>query len=405
MAVDTTQAARKKMTMARAQKNLYSHNVARQICEVDTRTMGTIYNPYTTLPAVNDGAVSSATYTIADSNVDADSMQVNRRADVSEHVNSYDWKSVGFGLINDRGDNFGKTISQTIDRHVLSNVVGNGGFALGDGGTDGSTTAWTSSNSVIDDIVNSVIEQVEIADGHGERKFMVVSPYEANDLRGFMQNNGFNTADNAIERGIPFVGTTFSGVDIYQTNNLKNEVVLGLATNPTDGDTITINGVTITFKATLGSEAGTVHIASKVDNTRANLADFLNGTTFPGDTDEASGADAGYNALSTADQYKLARLGLTASDSAGDDELTITAKGTLVVSETLTDGTDGWTSVKRYLVGGNYGSAFLALPTQGMDYHEKEVSGKAGVELFMEQFYNTTIWTLKQPLIGTVLVD
>ena len=92
--MSTTQDSRKKMTIAKAQENLYAYNVARQICEVNTKDMGTIYNPYTNLPAVNDGAVSSETYNIGTQVTAADSLQVNRRADASEHINSYDWKSV-----------------------------------------------------------------------------------------------------------------------------------------------------------------------------------------------------------------------------------------------------------------------------------------------------------------------
>lgn len=399
--MSTTQVSRKKMTMAKAQENLYSYNVARQICEVNTKDMGTIYNPYTNLPATNDGAVSSESYTIGTQVTAADSLQVNRRADASEHVNSYDWKSVGFGLIADRGANYGQAISQTIDRSVLSYAVGNVTTALDDGdfgGTDGN--AKTSSNTVIDDIMNLGIESVDVLDGHGKKKFMVVSPREANDLRGFMQANGQDVADGAIRSGIPFVGTTFAGVDIYQTNNLRNTAVLGMATNPTAGDTVTINGVVFTFEATLGA-AGDLHIGTAVDDTRLNFANALNA---PG-TAIAEAATTGYTPVSTEDQDKLGRLALTAADSAGDDTLTITANATLIVSETLTAGADVWAAVERQLVGGNYGSIYLALPTQGMDYHEKEVSGKAGVELFMEQFYNRTIWTRKADQLFTVKVN
>lgn len=403
--MSTTQDARKKMTISVAQENLYAYNVARRVCEVNSKDMGTIYNPYTNLPAVNDGAVSSETYNIGTQVTDADSLQVNRRADASEHVNSYDWKSVNFGLIADRGMNYGQAISQQIDRYVIANAVGNASTALDDGDFGGTAgNPKTSSNTVIDDIINLGIESVDALEGFGKKKFMIVSPREANDLRSFMQNNGFNTADDAIKNGIAFVGTTFSGVDIYQTTNLRNTVALELATNPTDGDTITINGVVITFQATL-SGAGGVHITSAVDLTRANLTDFLNGTNQPGDTAEAEATDAGYTALSSEDSAKLGRLALTASNNNTTDDMTLTANGLLIVSETLTDGTDVWAAVQRQLVGGNYGSMYLALPTQGMDYHEKEVSGKAGVELFMEQFYNTTIWTRKADQLFTCLVN
>lgn len=400
--MSTTQNGRKHIAMTKAQENLYAHNVARFVCEVDSTSMGTIYNPYTSLPSVVDGSVSSEAYTVDSYSATADTLQVNRRAASSEHVNSYDWKSVNYDLMADRGKNFGQAIANVIDGYVFGNVVGNGGWALGDGGTDGSTTPWTSSNTVIDDIINASIQQVEINNGHGDRKFMVVSPYEANDLRGYLQNSGNVVADNAIERGIPYVGTTFSGVDIFQTNNLRNTVTLGLATNPTDGDTITINGVTLTFKATLGSTAGNVHIGTAVDDTRANLATFL--SDF-GENDIAEAATTGAVALSAADQAKLRRLAITATNDNGADTLAITANGTLVVSETLTATADAWGTVSRYLVAGSYGSVFLALPTAGMEYEEKAVSSKAGKELFMEQFYNTTIWTRKQPLVGTVLVN
>lgn len=409
MAVDTTQAARKKITMAEAQKNLWSVNVARRFAEVDTKTMGTKYNPYTNYPAISNSTVTGPSYNISNYSADADSIEINVRADASEHINSYDWKSVSFDTIANRGAEFGAGIAKVIDAAVLAKPVGFSGVTqLGDGGVAGSTTPWTSSNTVIDDILTAGTQQLNLSDAHGKKKFLVVSPYEARDLQGYLMNTGGSQlGDQAIRSEMvdPFVGTTATGVDVYMSNNLRNTVVLGLATNPTAGDTLTINGVVITFEATLGSTPGNVHITSAVDITRANLVEFLTGTTYPGDTSEAEATDTGYVALSEADQAKLANIGLTATNDNTADTMTLTANGTLVVSETLTDGTDTWAAVSRYLVMGNYGSIFLGLPTQGMDYHEKEVSGKAGVELFMEQFYNSTIWTRKKPEVLTILVN
>jgi len=39
-----------------------------------------------------------------------------------------------------------------------------------------------------------------------------------------------------------------------------------------------------------------------------------------------------------------------------------------------------------------------------MDYVEKEVSGKPGVELYMEQFFNATVWTRMKDRIVTIKV-
>lgn len=409
--MSTTQNARKKFTIATAQENLYSVNLANVVCAVDTKKMGTVYNPYTSKPAVSDGAVSGATYPISTYTADADSLQINRRATAAEHVDSYDWKSVDFGLLSDRGMNMGKAISKRIDGFTFNVPVGLSGVAELDDGDFGGTAgnAKTVSNTNIDDIINLGLTQLHVADTLDAKKFMLVSPYEANDLRSFLQNTGNNVMDDVIRMGIPSkvskIGTTFSGVDVFMTNNLTQVAVLGLATNPTDGDTITFAGVTYTFVATLTGAAGEVHITGSVDATRANLAEAITGTNFQGDTDEAEATNTGYSALSAQDQAILSQLGVTAVDSASGDTLTITAQGTFNVSETLTDGTDTWGTPYRYLIVGDYGSINLYLPGQGMDYVEKRVSGKHGVELEMEQFYNATVWTRMKDRVLTIKVN
>lgn len=409
--MSTTQNARRKFTIAKAQENLYSESVANVVCDVDTKQLGTVYNPFTSRPAVADGAVSSATYPIATYTADADSLQINRRATASEHVDSYDWKSVDFNLLSDRGMNMGKAIAQVIDGFTFNLPVGLSGVAQLDdgdfGGTDGN--AKVSSNTVIDDIINGALTELHVGNAINSKKFMLVSPYEANDLRGYLQSTGNMVADQVIREGIASkvakVGTTFSGVDVFMTNNLTQTAVLALATNPTAADTITFAGVTYTFVAALTGADGEVHIASTVDITRANLAEAINGTTFPGDTDEAEATDTGYSAISTVDQATLSRLSVVATNNNSANTLTITCNGTFKVSETLTDATDAWGTPYRYLLLGDYGAISLYLPSAGMDYEEKSVSAKAGRELFMEQLYNATVWTRNKERVVTIKVS
>lgn len=404
--MSTTQDARKKFTMATAQVNLYSKSLASVVGKLDTSKMGTVYNPFTSQPAVSEGAVSSthitSTYTAA-----ADSLQVNRRADASEQVNSYDWKSVDFGLLKDRAENMGSSISQVIDAYALNTPVGVVTEALdaGDfGGTAG--TAYGITSSTIDDVINLGLTTVHLANST-DKKFAVVNPHTASALRSFLQNTGNNVADNVIVNGITSgvtrVGTTFSGVDVFMSNNLTHGAVLALATNPTDGDTITINGVVITFLATMAGVAGSVHIASTVDITRANLVEFLTGTSFPGDTTEAEATDTGYTALSADNIGKLSRISLTAVNDNGANTMTITALGTLTVGETLTDGTDAWGAVYHYMLLGDYGSINVYIPAAGMDYTETKVAGKPGRELYLEQFHNSVVWTKMKDRLVTVL--
>jgi len=225
--------------------------------------MGTVYNPYTSTPVVSDGAVSGAAYAVGTYTADADSLQVNRRASASEHVDSYDWKSVDFGLLSDRGMNAGKGISQVIDGFFLNLPVVTSGVTTLDDGDFGGTAgnAKTSSNSVIDDIINGALQEIELANSY-DQKFLVVSSYEANDLRSYLQGTGNMVMDDVIREGIPSsvtsLGTTFSGVKVFQSNNITQEVVLGIATQPTAGDTISVAGVTATFVAALTGAASEI---------------------------------------------------------------------------------------------------------------------------------------------------
>ena len=394
--MSTTQNAQAKFTMARAQENLYSLLVAQKIAKVDTKRTGTIYNPYTSLPAVSNGA-TSATYNVRAYEADADSLRVNRRAVAAEHVDNYDEVSMDFSVMKDRADNFSRTIAQSIDGYVMASVVGNGGFALGDGGVDGSATPWTSSSTVIDDIINASIEQVDINDGHGKKKFMVVSPREATDLRGFLQNSGFGVADDAIRTGAlantnGYVGTTVSGVDIYQTNSLRNTATLTFSGVAVNTSTITINGIVFTTVSSIGSTAGNVLMGANQAATCTNLAALINAPR----TTTANGV-----ALAEEDAAKIERMGLTAS--AVGDTVVITANTTLIVSEGQANAS--WGAVSRQLVAGAYDSIFLALPGSGMEYVEKDVTGKHGKEIVLSHLYNTTIWTRNKPTVGTVLVN
>ena len=134
----------------------------------------------------------------------------------------------------------------------------------------------------------------------------------------------------------------FMGFDLYVHNAGYWTGELGLATQPTDGDTVVIKvadrTITFTFKTTLGSTAGNVLIGASNDTAGANLAALLNA---PGTT-TANGV-----ALATDDQAVL--YGLTATYTAATDKLTITWRGVgaPIVSETLTATADTWNTGKN----------------------------------------------------------
>jgi hypothetical protein len=129
----------------------------------------------------------------------------------------------------------------------------------------------------------------------------------------------------------------YYGFDLYETNAAYWTGLLNMATQPTDGDTVVINGVTFTFKTTLGSTAGNVLIGASADAARANLTALINA---PGTT-TAQGV-----ALSNDNQALLYGIAATNDDTANTMAITYRGAGGIVVSETFTDATDAWSTTK-----------------------------------------------------------
>jgi hypothetical protein len=109
----------------------------------------------------------------------------------------------------------------------------------------------------------------------------------------------------------------FYGFRLYRSNQTSGTAVLSLATQPTNTDTVVIEGVTFTFVSSIGTTAGNVLIGANVDATRVNLETLINAPA----TTTANGV-----ALSTENSNKfLAQV--SAVDSPSGDTLTVTYKG------------------------------------------------------------------------------
>lgn len=161
----------------------------------------------------------------------------------------------------------------------------------------------------------------------------VTDSYGASSLVQYLLGKDIDLAGSVFKNG--YAGTV-AGAEVYVSENLTGTAVLGLATQPTDGDTVVINGVTFTFKTTLGATPGNVLIGADADAARLNLTTLINA---PGTT-TAQGV-----ALSAADQLKLTdtyRIAAANDATANTMTITGTGSGALTLSETLTDATDAW---------------------------------------------------------------
>lgn len=169
----------------------------------------------------------------------------------------------------------------------------------------------------------------------GSNLAFVMDAYSIGDTFQYLLGKNADFVNALFQNG--YVNEQIAGAKVYASENITGEAVLGLATQPTDGDTVTIGGVTFTFKTTLGSTAGNVLIGATNDTAITNLTALINA---PGTT-TAQGV-----ALSAANQIIIQKtLRLTATANLTSNIMTIVGKGSgrLVLSETLTDATDTWT--------------------------------------------------------------
>jgi hypothetical protein len=144
-----------------------------------------------------------------------------------------------------------------------------------------------------------------------------------------------------IGKDIDLAGSTFKNgysgtllnADMYVSDSLTFYADLGLATNPTANDTVTIGGVVFKFVASVGTTAGNVLIGAAAADSLANLVAAING---------ASGAGTTYIELSDANRIKLSEdLRSTATAGTGKISLVCVGAGRVVVAETFTSA-DTW---------------------------------------------------------------
>ena len=139
--------------------------------------------------------------------------------------------------------------------------------------------------------------------------------------------------DGVNTRGVV---TNLFGWDILYSNNLPFVVTLTIDTQPTDGDTFTVAGVTFTFKTTQGANAGAINICSTAALTLDNVVTSLNALA----TTVAEATDAGYNKISDENIFLLRDKRRIVAAEVTATTLTISGYGDIVVSETFTAATN-----------------------------------------------------------------
>lgn len=378
----------------------------------------TIARSYTSNVTVNDmgGDGSYSTQAITDTQ---ETLVINKEKEASIYIKNLDELQAHLPVRKKYGRKLANALVNQIDGDVLLAIYQGAGTSLDDGdfsGTSGNGFTVTASN--VATVFVTAMQKLRLKNVIYNKRFQssagmklevpegmpvaAISPEMLSYIELYLGGKDTLLGDTTSRNG--YAGY-FHGFELFVSNALPWTGTLAMATNPTDGDTIVVNGVTITFKATLTAASGEteVHIASTADITRANLVEFLNAY---GANSETEATDTGYSSATTAEQNLLKNMTWTNDNTANTATVVASGWGTVVVSETFTDATDTWTSTKEQLHNIFAISKCISLVIQKYpSLVENPVSGKVGKDFIAWTVYGSKVFTDQAPQIVQLAVN
>lgn len=154
----------------------------------------------------------------------------------------------------------------------------------------------------------------------------------------------FTLSDNSFQRG--YIGNlgTIAGARLYRNQNLSTTWILDIATQPTAGDTITINGVTLTGQTTIGTTAGNFLIVTNAATTAANIVEAVNAASTG-----TAGAGVGTTYVALSQDNADFLTGITAA-VVGTTITFVSIHGYRVVSSNMTNASNDFQAVYTHAV-------------------------------------------------------
>lgn len=232
---------------------------------------------------------------------------------------------------------------------------------------------------------------------YGGMSCWIIPPQAWTVIQKYYMSRGTPFGDQVVTNG--YKGSFFNW-EVFVSNNLPYTARLALSVNPTDGDTITIKGVTLTFKSTVdaGVTAGQVKIASTVALTNTNLAAFLNAPT----TTVADSTNAGYNGFGasstiTENGYTILKSDairlLSATANTTSTDIVIKGAGKVTVSSTFTSGSNLFTTAKQQVHGLFMVAKNVSLAVrQDPEIYENFVSNSVAKDYVMWTVYDNKVF-------------
>lgn len=210
-------------------------------------------------------------------------------------------------------------------------------------------------------------------------RFVVVSPEFYQAVVEWLASKNTPMADEVGANG--FVGK-YMNFELYISNATYWTGSVAIATQPTDGDTVSFNGNTYTFKTTLGTTAGNVLIGANAAAAITNLVAAINSESVTNTTQVAFPVTSA-NLLNN--QANV--IGVTATAVSGGFTIAAIGTGAPSTATVLTAAADGYTVglQNEHIVFGRKGATDVVIQAEPK-IEVKDVPDKLGK--------NVIPWTL-----------
>lgn len=332
-------------------KKLYKENVYNSLAshqEESVLSIGQIVDRPYRADIVTENYTKGTAATAQDLTATSDQLTVNVIRDVFFYVDSVDKIQNKYDVAANYSEESALRLANDVDAWFLYEVI-NATSTVDDssiGGTSGNGITLTISNLI--DTYGKVAEKLDAQNVPMDNRFIAISPQWKNVLWKYVEGKHSALGDKTGEFGN--IGT-YAGFKHYVSNNLLGEAIWVPANNPSNTDTVTIQGITFTFVSTIGSTAGNVLQTVSLTQTLANLAALINAGGV--------GDAVNYVSVSAANQRAMSKWTAVATST----QITVRVKGASYLTVTGSDATDVWTAAKQiqYILAGMVGSIDLVI--------------------------------------------
>ena len=353
---------------ARTQRLLKKKLIAREIASMEEqatlRDGDMVHRPYYSDVVVNN-YTKGVDVTVQDVVATDEYLVVNKSKEATVYIDEIDVKQNKYDAANKYIDRMTYALKKDIDGAFLQEVL-NAGYTMDDGDMGG-----TAGNPVTVSVANvfSLFTYTEAKMNANDiedtkPRFFVITPEVKAAIQQTNLVNWFNQADAALRgtlKGMGYLGT-WGNFNIFVSNNVAHSNLVTVSSLAAS-DTLTINGVTITFKAAPAA-------AGECKPTAAALIGMINGVM-------ATAGD--YVEFDAADRAKL--LSVNASAIANGSDVEIVTAGKVAYAQSGV--TLGWEVAHCWA--GQYGCTDMVIQKDVAVQKNKEPK-KTG--------YNYLCWTL-----------